>query len=86
MQLDQARQKKVAGQILPLFRSRSFADLDDEPVHHGDPAGLDHAIGKNDTGIRQDHTGGTHDIPWASEVKRVTSMTVSAIAVRTSSS
>ena len=65
VQLDQARQQKIAGQILALIlalpRRTPLADLDDEPVHDSDPAALDHAIGENDTGIRQDDAGGAHD-------------------------
>ena len=54
VELHQAGEKKVAGKILPTLRSTPFADLDNAPIHHGDPTTPDHAVGENDPGIRQD--------------------------------
>src|SRR5262249_38524226 len=86
VQFDQARKQEVAGEVLGMARRAPFADLDDDTVRPGAPPGLDHALRKDHASIGQEQTGVRHGYPQAAAVKRLTSMTVSAIAARTSSS
>src|SRR5262249_44476604 len=86
VQLDPARKQEVAGEVLGMARPRAFADLDDDPVRGRDPSGLDHALRKDHASIGDEQTAVRHGYPQAAAVKRLTSMTVSAIAARTSSS
>src|SRR5262249_47889908 len=86
MELDQAGKQEVAGEILRAVRGAAFADLDDDAVRGRDPPGLDHAVGKDHASIGQEQIAVRHGHPHAAAVKRLTSMTVSAIAARSSSS
>ena len=79
---DQAGEQQIAGKILRRAPAASPSPISTmRPFDHGDPATLDHAIGENDAGIRQDDAGGAHDPSTAAAVNRATSTTVSAIAV-----
>src|SRR5262249_61980227 len=86
MQLDQAWKQEVAGEVLGMVRRTAFADRDDDAVRGRDPSGVDHALRKDHASIGYEQTAVRHGYPQAAAVKRLTSMTVSAIAARTSSS
>src|SRR5262245_65507455 len=86
VQFDQARKQEVAGEVLGMVRRAVFRELDDDTVRGRDPSGLDHASRKDHASIGDEQTAVRHGYPQAAAVKRLTSMTVSAIAARTSSS
>src|SRR5262245_64475334 len=86
VQLDQARKQEVAGEVLGMARRAPFADLDDDTVRGRDPSSLDHSLPEDHASISEEQIAVRHGYPQAAAVKRLTSMTVSAIAARTSSS
>src|SRR5262249_46348608 len=85
VQLDQARKQEVAGEVLGMARRAAFADLDDDTVRGRDPSGLNHALRKDQASIGDEQTAVRHGYPQAAAVKRLTSMTVPAVAARPSS-
>src|SRR5262249_43518011 len=86
VQFDQARKQEVAGEVLGMARRAPFADLDDEAVRDRDPSGLDPALRRAQASMGAEQPAVRLGYPQAAAVKRLTSMTVSAIAARTSSS